>query len=106
MLFKCGGHTDNPDKLPLTWKSGIDITKNLIDGSTEYELIDRNSGEGQGCYGGPRCTNNGKEIPCFVYSSPKASITSEGLAKMLETIDSYHLFDRSNGKMPFLLLNG
>ena len=56
--------------------------------------------------GGPKCYFNGKVIPCFVGSSPKACITSTMLAEMLKTMDSFELFDRSTGKKPFLLLDG
>ena len=56
--------------------------------------------------GGPTCTFMNKTIPCYIGTSPKASITSTMLADMLRTIDSYNFFDRSDGTLPFLLLDG
>lgn len=94
------------NKIPLSWKFGIDIRKNLIDNTSEVEILKSNCSEGQAMCGGPKSYFNGKEIPCFVGASPKASITSELLAKMLEVLDSHQLFDRSDGSLPFLLLDG
>jgi hypothetical protein len=52
------------------------------------------------------CTCNGKDIPCFVGSIPNASNTSELMAAILEGMDQRNLFGRSEGKTPFLLLDG
>lgn len=93
-------------QLPINWRFGIDIRKDLIDGSSEVEIFEKNCKEGQAMEGGPTCFFNGEKIPCFVGSSPKASITSDLLKKMLEKLDSKNIFDRSNGMMPFLLLDG
>ena len=38
--------------------------------------------------------------------TPKAGITSEILAEVLQRIDSYNVFSREDGRMPFLLLDG
>jgi hypothetical protein len=57
--------------------------------------------------GGPMCTFRGKVIPCFVGSSPKASITYQMLADMLKDIDDAKVFERApGGPKPFLLLDG
>ena len=53
--------------------------------------------------GGPRWFFNGKEIPCYIGSSPKAYITSTMLTDMLKTMDSFNVFDQSNGKKPLIL---
>ena len=37
---------------------------------------------------------------------PKGSVTSQILAEALQHIDSFEVFDRTNGKYPFLLLDG
>lgn len=55
---------------------------------------------------GPVCKFKGKELACFVTTSPKASITSQILADMLHEIDKNNLYDRSEGAVPFLLLDG
>lgn len=93
-------------ELPLRWTFGIDIRKNMISGKNEAEVFDYNSGKNGAMTGGPICSFNGENVPCFVGCSPNASITSELLAKMLFTLDYFHLFDRSNGRLPFLLLDG
>ena len=63
--------------MPETWKLGIDRRKEFKDGETQYEIFQNNFGEGKAMSGGPKCTVNGKSVPCFVGCSPKASITSQ-----------------------------
>ena len=54
--------------------------------------------------GGPKCTFNGCDIPCYVTASPKGSITSVILADMLKWIDGIGVYPRrANGPTPFLL---
>jgi hypothetical protein len=93
-------------EIPTSWKLGIDITRPLEPADTDEEMLMKNIGEGKAMHAGPTCVYNNKTIPCFVCTSPKASITSDLLAEMLKAIDSYHVFDRSDGKKPFLLLDG
>ena len=45
-------------------------------------------------------------MPCLTRWSPKGSITSDILIDILATLDRFKVFDRSNGKLPFLLLDG
>jgi hypothetical protein len=73
--------------LPLEWRTGIDLTKDIHTGRTSAEIYMRNSEKGQAMAGGPVCTYNGADIPCFVCASPKASITTELLIEMLVVID-------------------
>jgi len=80
-------------EIPLSWKLGIDITAEDLD---DRETVMR---------GGPCCTYNGKVVPCFYGTSPKASITSTLLADMLKFMDDCGIFDRSIAR-PFLLLDG
>jgi hypothetical protein len=74
-------------EIPITWKLEIDITKPM-NGDTVSELIkdilEINDGP---MSGGPKCKYNGKEVPCFFGTSPKASITSELLMSMLKYMD-------------------
>jgi hypothetical protein len=93
------------EQIPYNWRYGIDITKNALAGEG-IDLFCRNAGEGLAMQGGPSCFFQGKEIPCFVCTSPKASITSQLLADMLQYMDSLQVFDRSGNKKPFLLLDG
>jgi hypothetical protein len=67
--------------IPLKWKMGIDIQKDVAKGGTQFETFKQNYGEGPACTGGPICQYNGKEILCFVGASPKACITSIMLAE-------------------------
>jgi hypothetical protein len=92
--------------IPISWKLGIDIRRDIISGETDYEVLAQNVGNNKAMHGGPRCTFNGKTLPCFVGTSPKASITSQLLVEMLKCLDEARLFDRSTGHMPFLLLDG
>jgi hypothetical protein len=95
------------DEIPLSMKWGIDITKEADHtGTTKAEIFKRNCGENKMLCGGPKCYHNGKEVPCFIGASPKASINSQMLADILKYMDSIDLFDRSTGKIPFLLIDG
>jgi hypothetical protein len=92
--------------LPLSWKLGIDITKNVETGETLLESFDKNM-QTKASIGGPKCTYNGITIPCFVCATPNASITSEYLVEMLRTIDNAGVFPRNeNDGIPFLLIDG
>jgi len=55
---------------------------------------------------GPEYVFQGKTIPCLVRWSPNGSITSDILRDAIHTLDHHDIFDRSNNKMPFLLLDG
>ena len=97
---------EHVSKIPISWKMGIDIRKNIKTGENVYKQVETNVGVDSVMHGGPRCTYNGKEIPCFVGTSPNASITSEMLVEMLKTFDSLDIFNRDDGRLPFLLLDG
>jgi hypothetical protein len=85
---------------------GLDVTKDVFTGETLAETYDLNNESGVSI-GGPKCTFNGKVLPCFVCTSPNASITSELLVTMLQTIDKSGVFPRSEELgMPFLLIDG
>ena len=65
-------------EVPLGWQFGIDITRHLH-GNPEGDKLKfflDNSGPGGAMRGGPSCYYNGNKIPCFVGTSPNASITS------------------------------
>jgi hypothetical protein len=55
--------------------------------------------------GGPCCIYNGKEVPCFYSTAPKASITSILLDDMLKFMDDTGIFGCNVAK-PFLLFDG
>jgi len=91
----------------LNVESGIDpfVTETFGDAS-DKDYFDRNFGPGKLFPGGPTCTFLGKDIPCMVRWTPKGSITSQILADALAHIDSYNVYERKNGRFPFLLLDG
>jgi len=80
-------------QIPISWKTGIDISCEDVE--------DRN----KVMCGGPTCYYQGKSIPCFYGTSPKASITTELLTEMLKYLDKLQVYDRTICK-PFLLLDG
>ena len=80
-------------EIPVSWKLGIDITIQNADDTAKVMS------------GGPTCTFQGKQIPFFYGTSPKASITTELLTEMLKYLDKLGVYDRSVCK-PFLLLDG
>ena len=92
--------------MPECWRLGIDRRKDYKDGETQYEIIANNFGEDKAMSGGPKCTVNGKHVPCFVGCSPKASITSELLVQMLTQLDTLIVFERSESVQPLLMLDG
>ena len=83
---------------------GVDIQFPMVDGAFSMRA---NSGSEKRFLGGPKCCLKGKEVPAFIYCSPKGGITSELLKQMLERMDSFDLFSHvPSGPLPFLLLDG
>jgi hypothetical protein len=77
--------------IPVSWKTGIDITGNVDDeAATIVEDL-------------PVFLEK-THIPCFYGTSPKASITTTLLTEMLKYLDRLGVYDRSICK-PFLLLD-
>ena len=57
--------------------------------------------------GGPICRFNGVDVPEFICCSPKAGITSELLAQMLQRMDQFNFsLQNQTGPVPFLFLDG
>ena len=91
------------ETLSVEDRLGIDIFAEC----DEDILSDANYGPGKYFPGGPRCTFNGTDIPCYINASPKGSITSDILADILKWIDDKGVYPRNeNGPTPFLLLDG
>ena len=91
--------------MPLNWVLGIDVTAadDILEAAEDDEIISKASNV---CRGGPVCHFRGKRISAFVSCSPNASITSDILADCLAHIDSFNVFRREHGEVPFLLLDG
>jgi hypothetical protein len=92
--------------LPTSWKLEINISKEIKTSKTLLEVYNNNLQIGASI-GGPKCAYLGRTIPCFVGTSPNASITSELLTKMLSTIDEAGTFERKKEDgILFLLIDG
>ena len=70
------------------------------------QFVQENSGPGKMFPGGPTCVFNGKEVPCMVRYSKGGGMTTTILTDMFKTFEELKLFDRSEGKVPFFLLDG
>jgi hypothetical protein len=95
------------NELKTSWLYGIDHHKIInCDSDDPNDFMLSNTGDGKAIAGGPTCIFKGKEVPCFIGSSPNASITSTLLVQMLRAMDDLKLFDRENGKRPVLICDG
>ena len=88
------------------YETGMDIFAEQIGEVGDEDFFEKNSGKGRRYPGGPTCSFQGKTVPCLTRFSPKGSITSAILVDILATLDLIGVFDRSDGKVPFLLLDG
>ena len=92
--------------IPVNIETGIYSSKAVTGDIKDHDFIENNFGAGKLFPGGPTCHFRGKDIPCMVRWSAKGSITTQILADALAHIDSFNVFDRENGRVPFLLLDG
>jgi hypothetical protein len=93
-------------EIPLSVRWGIDTSKPLNGGRTEVELFENNCGVGQAMQGGPVCNYKGKDVHCFVGTSEDGKLNSQILLDVCNYFDDIHLYDRSSGLQPFILLDG
>ena len=87
-------------------ETGIDVFAKTYGDVSDTNYFERNSSANKRLPGGPTCKFQGKEVPCLTRWSDKGSITSVILVNILGTLDHIGVFDRSNGKLPSLLLDG
>ena len=87
-------------------ETGADFTKSIIGDVEDPMFFENNFGEGKPFPGGPTCVFRGKKVPCFVRWSEKGGITSTILTDILREMDARKLFDRTDGRLPFVLLDG
>jgi hypothetical protein len=92
--------------LTISWITGIDVGCILTEHGETIQSFIEETKEGGAMQGGPMCKYIGKTVPCFVGSSPYASITSQLLADMLKFMDNLQLFHQDDGNSPFILLDG
>jgi hypothetical protein len=95
----------NEEAIPYNWISGIDVQAVHNDSTNDVTFLQENSGPGNSFPGGPVCHFRGKDVPCFVASTPHGGITSAILTNMLHTMDNLELFPRDTCK-PILVLDG
>ena len=94
------------ESLSVEERLGIDLFAPLPNEQSGLFHQD-NYGRGRYFPGGPKCTFRGYKIPCYVTTSPKASINSEILKDILRYIDSIGFFLQNKpSSTPFLLLDG
>ena len=79
-----------------------------VDGSVRDKdfFLKNSKGENKLYPGGPTCIYKGKEVPCLVRWSESDGISGAILKECLETMDHYGIFDRSNGAVSVLIVDG
>jgi hypothetical protein len=93
-------------------RTGVDVSEHVIfddsikESDDKYQYLLNNLGPGKQYPGGPSCIFNGKEIPCMVELSPGGGMTGKILTNIFKTLDELQVFERTNGKRPFILLDG
>ena len=90
----------------ILWETEIDFFAKTESDVSDAKYFEKNSGANKRFPGGPTCIFQGKEVPCLTRWSEKGSITSAILVDILATLDHIGVFDRINGKLSFLLLDG
>ena len=87
-------------------EAGIDITVTPDGTASDPNFVEINSGPGKYFPGGPVCEFRGKKVPAVIRWHESASITSEILVEVFQTMDHHDLFPRSHGVKPFVLIDG
>ena len=87
-------------------ESGLDFTKTHVGDIEDPRFFENNFGPGKVFPGGPVCTFRGKVVPCFVSWSPKGSMTITMLTYVFREMDDRKMFDRTEGRIHFVLLDG
>ena len=87
-------------------ETGMDIFAQQEGDVSDKDYFKKNTGVGKLYPGGPTCVFQGTEIPCLTRWSPSGSITADILVDILASMDYYGVCDRSQGRKPFLLLDG
>ena len=99
--------SEKPAKeIPMAWKTGIDRRIDIKGHTFDMDFIEEHTKSSGALAGGPKCSHNGKEIPCFYGASPHGGITGQMLADMLKFLDERNVYERSDNLKPFLLLDG
>ncbi len=87
-------------------EDGLDIQVQLNGKTTDSDFILKNSGKGEHFPGGPECMYCGKTVPALVRWHETASITSEMLVEILQTLDEMELIPQvESSAKPLILLN-
>ena len=86
-------------------ENGLDLEAERVVQSEDEDLFENNSDPVKRFPGGPTCNFLGVDIPCLCQWISKGSITSDILKDILLTIYHYKVYDRTNGRKPFLLVD-
>ena len=87
-------------------EAGIDITVKPDGKPSDANFVEVNSGPGKYFPGAPMCEYKGKMVPAVIRWHESASITSNILVEVFQTIDHHNLFPRTDGVKPFVLIDG
>ena len=86
---------------------GVDpFCETIIGDASEHDYVVKNTGKVKLFPYGPECTYRGKVIPCLCRWSKNGSMTGPILKDIVHTLDTYNIFDRTEGKLPFFLIDG
>ena len=87
-------------------EAGIDISVKPNGCPTDPNFVEINSGPGKYFPGAPMCEYKGKKVPAVIRWHESASITSEILTEVFQTMDHHQLFERTADVKPFVLIDG
>ena len=73
---------------------------------TDPDYVEINSGPGKYFPGAPVCNYKGKVVPAVIRWYESASIASNILVEVFQTMAHYNLFPRTDGVKPFVLIDG
>ena len=87
-------------------EAGINITVKPIGSPSDANFIEINSGPSKYFPGVPTCEFRGKQVPAVIRWHKSASITSDILTEVFQTMDHHQLFTKPDGIRPFVLIDG
>ena len=88
-------------------EAGIDFTIKPNGSPSDPDYVEINSGAGKYFPGAPVYNFKGKMVPAVVRWHESASITSDILVEVFQTIDHHNLFPRTADRAkPFVLIDG
>ena len=83
----------------------LNIEAETVGHPEDEDFFENNSGPGKRFPGVPTCNFCVVDIPCLCQLNSKGSSTPEILKDILSTIDHYKVYDRTNSRKPFSLVD-